>query len=161
MSDCCTTKKNGSYDIAVIGAGSAGFSAAITAAEEGAQVALVGHGTIGGTCVNIGCVPSKALIRAAEALHSAHAANRFKGIQASAKVTDWKAIVQQKQELVDGLRKAKYSDLLPAYNSIAYLEGNASFGEDGALLVRKAIQREQNHYHNGRKTCLAVDPRYQ
>ena len=135
MSDCCTTKKNGSYDIAVIGAGSAGFSAAITAAEEGAQVALVGHGTIGGTCVNIGCVPSKALIRAAEALHSAHAANRFKGIDASAKVTDWKAIVQQKQELVDSLRKAKYSDLLPAYNSIAYLEGNASFGEDGALLV--------------------------
>lgn len=134
MSDCCTTKKNGSYDIAVIGAGSAGFSAAITAADEGAQVALVGHGTIGGTCVNVGCVPSKALIRAAEALHSAHAASRFKGIQASAKVTDWKALVQQKQELVEVLRKAKYSDLLPAYNSIAYLEGKASFGEDGALL---------------------------
>ena len=50
----------------VIGAGSAGFSAAITAAEQGAQVALIGHGTIGGTCVNIGCVPSKTLIRAAE-----------------------------------------------------------------------------------------------
>lgn len=49
------------YDLAVIGAGSAGFSAAITAAELGARVALVGHGTIGGTCVNTGCVPLKNL----------------------------------------------------------------------------------------------------
>jgi mercuric reductase len=135
MSDCCEPKKNISYDVAVMGAGSAGFSAAITAADEGAQVALIGHGTIGGTCVNFGCVPSKALIRAADTLHVAHSANRFKGLEASAKVTDWKALVQQKQELVDGLRKAKYSDLLPAYNSVAYLEGKASFGENGKLLV--------------------------
>ena len=125
----------GPYDLAIIGAGSAGFSAAITAADEGAQVALIGHGTIGGTCVNIGCVPSKALIRAAEALHCAHAADRFKGIEATARVTNWKALVRQKQELVDGLRKAKYIDLLPAYNSVAYLESKASFGEDGVLLV--------------------------
>jgi mercuric reductase len=60
MSDCCTPKNgNSQFDVAVIGAGSAGFSAAITAAGEGAQVALIGHGTIGGTCVNVGCVPSK------------------------------------------------------------------------------------------------------
>ena len=78
MSDCCATNGNGKdYDLAVIGAGSAGFSAAITAAEQGAQVALIGHGTIGGTCVNIGCVPSKALIRATESLHHAAAAGRF------------------------------------------------------------------------------------
>jgi len=51
------------HDLAIIGAGSAGFSAAITAAELGARVALIGHGTIGGTCVNTGCVPSKNLIR--------------------------------------------------------------------------------------------------
>ena len=127
MTDCCDTKKNVSYDIAVIGAGSAGFSAAISAADEGAQVALIGHGTIGGTCVNVGCVPSKALIRVAEALHVAHAAKRFKGIEASARVTDWKAVVRQKQELVDNLRKVKYIDLLPAYNSVAYLEGKARF----------------------------------
>ena len=64
MSDCCAPDPDGSYDLAVIGAGSAGFSAAITAADEGARVALIGHGTIGGTCVNVGCVPSKTLIRA-------------------------------------------------------------------------------------------------
>lgn len=55
------------YDLAVIGAGSAGFSAAITAAELGARVALVGHGTIGGTCVNTGCVPLKNLRQSAYA----------------------------------------------------------------------------------------------
>ena len=135
MSDCCDKKNGNSYDVAVIGAGSAGFSAAITAADEGAQVALIGYGTIGGTCVNVGCVPSKALIRAAETLHVAHAADRFDGIEASARVTDWGAAVKQKQELVDDLRKAKYSDLLPAYNSVAYLEGEASFSNDGKLIV--------------------------
>jgi mercuric reductase len=63
MSDCCNPPARDEYDVAVIGAGSAGFSAAITAAELGASVALIGHGTIGGTCVNVGCVPSKTLIR--------------------------------------------------------------------------------------------------
>ena len=62
---------NDRYDLIVIGAGSAGFSASITAADAGKRVALVGHGTIGGTCVNVGCVPSKAMIRAAEAIHGA------------------------------------------------------------------------------------------
>lgn len=135
MSDCCDNKNNGSFDIAVIGAGSAGFSAAITAADEGAQVALIGHGTIGGTCVNVGCVPSKALIRAAETLHVASAADRFNGIEASARVTDWSATVKQKQDLVDDLRKAKYTDVLPAHNSVAYLEGEAAFSNDGVLTV--------------------------
>lgn len=137
MSDCCESEKstNGQYDLAVLGAGSAGFSAAITAADEGAQVAIIGHGTIGGTCVNVGCVPSKALIRAAETLHVAHNAERFDGIKASAQVTDWQAVVKQKQDLVDDLRKAKYSDLLPAYNSVAYIEGKASFADDGALSI--------------------------
>ncbi|MBU2587053.1 MAG: FAD-dependent oxidoreductase, partial [Alphaproteobacteria bacterium] len=51
MNDCCTLPRQDGFDLAVVGAGSAGFSAAITAAELGAKVALIGHGTIGGTCV--------------------------------------------------------------------------------------------------------------
>jgi glycine/D-amino acid oxidase-like deaminating enzyme len=77
----------GRYDLAVIGAGSAGFSAAITAAELGARVALIGRGTIGGTCVNTGCVPSKNLIRAMESLHAANAAARLRSAAA------WRASV--------------------------------------------------------------------
>jgi len=135
MSDCCPPNSNDTFDLAVIGAGSAGFSAAITAADDGAKVALIGGGTIGGTCVNVGCVPSKAMIRAVEPIHVAKAAGRFDGIEASARVTDWAAVIRQKQALVDDLRAAKYIDVLPNYNSIAYMEGAASFAKGGVLTV--------------------------
>lgn len=143
MDDCYipdAEKLNGHYDLAVIGAGSAGFSAAITAAELSARVALIGHGTIGGTCVNTGCVPSKNLIRATEALHHANVAARFAGIRAHGNIEDWRAVVRHKEELVSSLRRAKYIDLLPSYNTIAYLEGwaqltNGGVAVDGNLLT--------------------------
>lgn len=132
---CCTPPdKNGRYDLAVIGAGSAGFSAAITAADQGAQVALIGHGTIGGTCVNVGCVPSKALIRSMEAVHQANAASRFAGVSGKARLEDWAALRVQKDELVTDLRHAKYIDLLPTYNGIAYFEGQAKLSNGGVLI---------------------------
>ncbi|MDE2167639.1 MAG: mercury(II) reductase [Alphaproteobacteria bacterium] len=121
-------------DLVVIGAGSAGFSAAITAAERGAHVALIGQGVIGGTCVNIGCVPSKTLIRATESVHHAAAAARFRGIRAEGRVEDWQAVVRHKDELVASLRQAKYLDLLPSYNTIAYREGRARLTSDGVAV---------------------------
>ena len=124
-------RNGGTYDLVVIGAGSAGFSASIAAADQGAQVALIGSGTIGGTCVNIGCVPSKTLIRAAETLHNARVAARFAGITAEAELTDWRGTVRQKDALVSELRHAKYTNLLPAYNGIAYREGPARLIEGG------------------------------
>jgi mercury(II) reductase len=126
-----TSSSENSYDLAVIGAGSAGFSAAITAAEQGAKVILAGYGTIGGTCVNIGCVPSKTMIRAAETLHQAKVASRFRGIEASAKIVDWSKIMADKTQLVTELRQAKYIDVLPAYDSISYREGKAQVVEGG------------------------------
>jgi mercuric reductase len=132
MSTCYTTRsRTGGFDLAVVGAGSAGFSAAITAAEQGVRVALIGQGTIGGTCVNVGCVPSKTLIRAAESLHHAQAAARFAGIRGEARLDDWRALLAQKDELVAGLRQAKYVDLLPAYNTIPYMDGPARLAPEG------------------------------
>lgn len=125
---------NRPYDLAVIGAGSAGFAAAIAAAEQGAHVALVGHGTIGGTCVNVGCVPSKNLIRATEMVHAAGSASRFDGIVAKAELRDWHAVIRQKDALVSDLRRMKYLELLRNYNTIAYLEGRARF-VDGGIAV--------------------------
>jgi mercuric reductase len=130
-----TPKRDGGYDLAVIGAGSAGFSAAITAAEAGARVALIGHGKIGGTCVNFGCVPSKALIRAVETLHQAGTASRFEGISAKATMTNWAATMAQKQALVDELQGAKYIDVLGRYDTVAYIKGCAAFDDDGNLTV--------------------------
>ena len=138
MADCYAN--NGSskaYDLAVIGAGSAGFSAAIRASELGARVALIGHGTIGGTCVNVGCVPSKALIRATETLHQAAASARFAGVHGKAKLQDWRALIVQKDELVAGLRQAKYTDLLRSYDGITYREGRARL-TDGGIAVESA-----------------------
>lgn len=160
MSDCCassTKHGNGRYDLVVVGAGSAGFSAAIAAAEQGAQVALVGHGTIGGTCVNIGCVPSKALIRAAEAVHHANAApSRFDGIEARAQVASWGAQVAQKDALVTGLRQAKYADLLPAYNNVAYHEGQASLVEGGVEANGRRFASDRVLIATGTRPALPV-----
>lgn len=127
---CCAPKAD--FDLAVIGAGSAGFSAAITAAEGGRRVVLVGHGTIGGTCVNVGCVPSKMMIRAAEAVYGARAASRFPGLKGEAEVTDWAALISAKDDLVSRLRQKKYADLLPDYDSVTYVdEGPARLVEGG------------------------------
>src|SRR5260370_40944715 len=141
--DCCVpgaADNGGRYDLAIIGAGSAGFSAAITAAELGARVALIGHGTIGGTCVNTGCAPSKNLIRATEGLHHAAAAARFGGINAEARVADWRAVKRGKDALVSSLRQAKYIDLLPAYNTVAYFEGWARFSAGGVAVDGKLVE---------------------
>src|SRR5487761_443241 len=127
-------------DLAVIGAGSAGFAAAIAAAERGAHVALIGHGTIGGTCVNTGCVPSKTLIRAMESVRHAKSAARFAGVRADGRVQDWRAVVGQKDELVLSLRQSKYADLLPSYNGIAYIEGRARLTNDGVTVDESPIK---------------------
>src|SRR5260370_15626176 len=113
MNDCCAPPSDRrAYDLAVIGAGSAGFAAAITAAELGARVALIGHGTIGGTCVNVGCVPSKTFIRATEAVHQAGAAQLFAGITGAARVVDWRGAGRQKDEVVAHLRHAERLDVI-------------------------------------------------
>jgi len=136
MVHCCPLPGNAknTYDLAVVGAGSAGFSAAITAAEQGANVALIGHGTIGGTCVNIGCVPSKTMIRAAEVLHAARSAGRFPGLSGEAQVDDWRRLIAAKDDLVSILRRKKYADLLPEYNGVAYLEGAARLSGAGVIV---------------------------
>lgn len=139
MNQCCSPPRRESYDIAVIGAGSAGFSAAITAAEAGASVALFGHGMIGGTCVNVGCVPSKTLIRAAEGIHGAQTAGRFPGIAARAELADWSALAAAKNELVGSLRQRKYIDLLDAYPAIHYREGPARLSAGGVMVAGEAV----------------------
>ncbi|HET9064312.1 MAG TPA: mercury(II) reductase [Gemmatimonadales bacterium] len=105
------------FDLAVLGGGSAGFAAAIRGAEQGARVALIEGGTLGGTCVNVGCVPSKTLIRAAEAQHR-RGHHPFAGISRSGEAPDWDRIRDQKDELVSQLRQDKYRDVLEAYDTI-------------------------------------------
>ncbi len=156
----CTsgTRHDQGYDLVVLGAGSAGFAAAITGAEQGARVALVGHGTLGGTCVNVGCVPSKTLIRAAETLHQAHAAARFTGIHGEARVESWSAVMAQKDELVAGLRQAKYAALLPAYNGIAYLDGPARLLNGGVAVNGEPLRADKTVITTGARPAVPPIP---
>lgn len=113
------------YDLLIIGAGSAAFAAAIKAREQGARVAMVEQGTVGGTCVNVGCVPSKALLRAGEVYFQAGHQD-FAGVETSAGDVDLAVLVAQKDELVQTMRQEKYLDLVDAYG-FELIPGRAEF----------------------------------
>ncbi len=149
---------NSPFDLVVIGAGSAGFSAAITGADLGARVALVGHGTLGGTCVNIGCVPSKTLIRATETLHQARRAPRFAGIEADARLADWGKLIAQKDELVGALRQSKYADLLPQYEAITYLDGRARLTPGGIEVEGRKLTARRIIIATGARPAVPAIP---
>ncbi len=121
------------YDLAVIGSGGGAFAAAIRAVETGARVVMIERGTIGGTCVNVGCVPSKTLLRAAETYHRA-GHQPFEGVETKAGVVDYGALVAQKDDLVEDLRKEKYANLVDEYGW-EFLRGEATFEDQRTLSV--------------------------
>lgn len=122
-SNCCDG--DGTRDFVIVGGGSAAFAATLKADELDARVTLVNEGLpIGGTCVNVGCVPSKTLIRAAEAHHRAlH--HPFEGIESTSSVVDFGAVMRQKQQLVEQLRQAKYMDVVADLEQVEIVEGRA------------------------------------
>lgn len=135
-------KKSTDLKIAIIGAGAAAFAAAIRAAEVGAQVTLIEAGTVGGTCVNTGCVPSKIMIRAAHLAHlqSHHA---FSGLKQHPAIVERKLLVAQQQARVDELRHAKYENILEANPNIHLVRGVARFKDTQTLWVKKTDGSEK------------------
>lgn len=135
------------YDLAVIGSGAAGFAAAITAREQGASVVMTERGTTGGTCANTGCVPSKALLAAADTRHGA-LSQAFPGIVTQAGPADAALLIRGKDDLVAGIRAAKYTDLAANYGW-EILAGTAAFaGTDGGPVLQVNGNRtiEAAHY---------------
>ncbi len=130
-------RSSADYDLAIIGAGSAAFAAAIKARSLGARVVMIERSTIGGTCVNVGCVPSKALLRAAEVFYRA-GHHSFAGIQTQAERVDLPALVAAKNDLVAALRQEKYLDLVEAYDW-EVLHGEASFEDTRRLRVNGTV----------------------
>ncbi|MBA3443969.1 MAG: FAD-dependent oxidoreductase, partial [Gemmatimonadales bacterium] len=125
--------KNGDrFDLVIVGGGSAAFAAAIKGAELGARVGMVEGGTLGGTCVNVGCVPSKTLIRAAEARHR-RVHHRFAGIPAGDGRPDWSLVRAQKDALVNQLRQVKYRDVLRSYDTVTLFEQQTAFASPHEL----------------------------
>jgi len=132
-----THRRNGrngaEYDLAVIGSGGGAFAAAIKARDADARVVMVERGTLGGTCVNIGCVPSKTLLRGSERYFQA-GHHPFEGVETRAGQVDLAALVGQKDELVKQLRREKYEDLIGEYGW-EVVRGEACFADERTLDV--------------------------
>jgi len=92
------------FDLVVLGGGTGGYSAALRAAELGMTVALVERGKVGGTCLHQGCIPTKALLHAAETYDTARDGERF-GIKAADVTYDWDAVQSYKSSVVDRMFK--------------------------------------------------------
>ncbi|GAB3043393.1 mercury(II) reductase [Parafrigoribacterium mesophilum] len=103
------------FDLAIVGSGGAAFAAAIRATNLGKRVVMIERGTTGGTCVNTGCIPSKALLAAADARQIARDSTRFPGIIASAEPVHMPGLISGKRALVGTLRAGKYVDLISDY----------------------------------------------
>jgi len=117
------------YDLIIIGNGAAAFASAIKASElsEGkASILMTGYGPIGGTCVNVGCVPSKYLLEASNTFFYAKK-KRFEGIEVGEMKLNFSSVMEGLRNVVKELRKAKYEEVIKAYPNVEYLEGKARF----------------------------------
>ena len=121
--------------IAVIGSGGSAMAAALKSAERGARVTLIERGTIGGTCVNVGCVPSKIMIRAAHVAHLRRRSPFDEGIAAVEPTIDRPRLLAQQQARVDELRHAKYEGILEDNPAITVLRGEARFIDANTVQV--------------------------
>ena len=130
------------YDLVVLGGGSAGFAAAIKASDLGAKALVIENNIIGGTCLNRGCVPTKHLIDVAKTYYTPKL-NPFKGIELPQGKIDIKTVIEEKNKLLDELRKEKYWNVLEAYPSIEYKEGKGEFVKNGVIKVNG----EEIRYH--------------
>ena len=115
------------YDLIVIGGGAGAFGAAIRANELQAKTAMINAGLpLGGTCVNVGCVPSKMLLYASEILHVA-CNHGIPGIELDVRNFDFRKVVEDELALVETLRNEKYSKILKGLEHVTFLEGRAKF----------------------------------
>ena len=126
----------GGLHIAVIGSGGAAMAAALKAVEQGAHVTLIERGTIGGTCVNVGCVPSKIMIRAAHIAHLRRESPFDGGMPPTPPTILRERLLAQQQARVDELRHAKYEGILDDNPAISVLHGEARFKDAHSLTVQ-------------------------
>ncbi|MBY0273313.1 MAG: mercury(II) reductase [Alphaproteobacteria bacterium] len=122
-------------DIAIIGSGSGAFSAAIRLANKGAKVTMIEEKTVGGTCVNVGCVPSKILIRAGQIAHSQRF-HPFEGIEKHEPVIHSMLLLEQQKMRVSELREAKYESILSQNPNIKFVQGRASLKDRSRVLIK-------------------------
>jgi dihydrolipoamide dehydrogenase len=122
------------FDTIIIGAGPGGYVCAIRAAQLGLSVAIVeGRETLGGTCLNVGCIPSKALLHATHSLHEVHENFEKMGLMGGAPSVDWAKMQAYKQDVVNG--NTKGIEFLLKKNKVTWIKGWASIPAAGQVKV--------------------------
>lgn len=123
-----------SYDLVILGSGSTAFAAAIRAAELGKTAVMTESRTLGGTCVNRGCLPSKNLIEAARIYWETHHP-RYPGLLANGMSLNFRDLIRQKDEVIHDYRDKKYQAIVHDSDRIKVYNSHAAFTRDGAVAV--------------------------
>ena len=132
-----------SYDVIVIGSGPGGYVCAIRCAQLGLKTACVeGRETLGGTCLNVGCIPSKALLHATEMLHETEENFGKMGLKVLRPDVDWKQMLTYKQDTID--QNTKGIEFLFKKNKIDWLKGWGSIPEKGKVKVGDEVHEARN-----------------
>ncbi|MGA9412176.1 MAG: dihydrolipoyl dehydrogenase [Roseobacter sp.] len=132
-----------SYDVIIIGSGPGGYVCAIRCAQLGLKVACVeGRETLGGTCLNVGCIPSKALLHASHMLHEAEHNFAAMGLKGKSPSVDWKQMMAYKDDTIG--QNTKGIEFLFKKNKVEWLKGWGSIPEIGKVKVGDEIHEAKN-----------------
>ncbi len=132
-----------SFDVIYIGAGPGGYVSAIRAAQLGLSVAVVeGRETLGGTCLNVGCIPSKALLHATHMLHETHENFEKMGLMGAAPKVDWAKMLGYKDDVIG--QNTKGIEFLFKKNKITWLKGWGSIAAPGQVKVGDETHQAKN-----------------
>lgn len=131
------------FDTIIIGAGPGGYVAAIRAAQLGQKVACVeGRETLGGTCLNVGCIPSKAMLHATHMLHETHENFEKMGLMGAAPTVDWAKMQAYKADVVNG--NTKGIEFLFKKNKVTWIKGWATIPAPGQVKVGDETHTAKN-----------------
>ena len=126
------------FDLVIFGSGSTAFAAALRAAEQGKTAAMTEMRTLGGTCANRGCLPSKNLIEAAKILYDSKNP-RYPGISPTSMRFDFRALIAQKDAVIEDYRGKKYQSILSNSKNIRMFEGAARFSGPNEVTVNGQV----------------------
>ncbi|MCX6016773.1 MAG: dihydrolipoyl dehydrogenase [Chloroflexales bacterium] len=123
------------YDVVIVGAGPGGYVSAIRAAQLGLKVAIVERSMMGGVCLNVGCIPTKALLHTADLLEEIHESAKF-GINTTGVSLDWDASIKNKDGIVKQMTQGV--SFLMKKNKVDVIMGAAALGDRGNVVVTGA-----------------------
>jgi dihydrolipoamide dehydrogenase len=147
------------YDVCVIGGGPGGYVAALRASQLGARVALIEEGEVGGVCLNVGCIPTKALLRSAEVYDTVRSAQEFGILVEGAVAPDWPAIQKRKERIVLLHTRGVASLLKKAQVTLVKGRGRFAGGKGASPFVVEVTQEEGKEHLEAAKVIVATGAR--